>query len=100
MKALHDELARMRDALHDVAMATGPLGSSEADAAMSRCFGSLARIEMAAGVREERTGVRPTTAPRFEMTYCSQCGSEQGPGDCGVSHCNRHREGWRGRKSA
>ena len=30
-------------------------------------------------------------APRFPMTYCSQCGSEQGPGDCGVSHCSDHR---------
>ena len=29
-------------------------------------------------------------APRFQMTYCSQCGSEQGPGDSGVSHCSDH----------
>lgn len=30
---------------------------------------------------------------RFAMTYCSQCGSEQGPGDSGVSHCEDHRLG-------
>lgn len=30
-------------------------------------------------------------APRFPMTYCSQCGAEQGPGDSGVSHCEDHR---------
>ncbi|WP_418122285.1 hypothetical protein [Variovorax sp. 160MFSha2.1] len=29
--------------------------------------------------------------PRFAMTYCSQCGSELGPGDSGVSHCSDHR---------
>jgi hypothetical protein len=29
--------------------------------------------------------------PRFDMTYCSQCGSEQGPGDEGVSRCSDHR---------
>jgi hypothetical protein len=28
---------------------------------------------------------------RYEMTYCSQCGNEQGPGDAGVSHCSDHR---------
>lgn len=27
---------------------------------------------------------------RFEKTYCSQCGSEFGPGDCGFSHCSSH----------
>lgn len=29
--------------------------------------------------------------PRFQMTYCSQCGAELGPGDAGVSHCADHR---------
>lgn len=29
--------------------------------------------------------------PRFAMTYCSQCGMEQGPGDDGVSNCSDHR---------
>ena len=28
---------------------------------------------------------------RFPMTYCSQCGAEQGPGDEGVSSCGDHR---------
>ncbi len=28
---------------------------------------------------------------RFEMTYCSQCGNEQGPGDEGFSNCSDHR---------
>jgi len=30
-------------------------------------------------------------APRFPMTYCSQCGNEQGPGNEGVSSCDDHR---------
>ncbi|WP_347467563.1 hypothetical protein [Burkholderia stagnalis] len=29
-------------------------------------------------------------APRFPMTYCSQCGCELGPGDSGVSSCADH----------
>lgn len=28
--------------------------------------------------------------PRFEKTYCSQCGAEFGPGDHGFSHCDEH----------
>ena len=32
------------------------------------------------------------TAPRFTNTYCSQCGSDLGPGDSGVSHCADHRK--------
>jgi hypothetical protein len=28
---------------------------------------------------------------KFPQTYCSQCGTEQGPGDSGVSHCRDHR---------
>jgi len=29
--------------------------------------------------------------PKFEQTYCSQCGQEFGPGDSGFSHCTTHR---------
>lgn len=29
--------------------------------------------------------------PRFEKTFCSQCGGEFGPGDHGYSHCDQHR---------
>lgn len=28
--------------------------------------------------------------PKFENTYCSQCGAEFGPGDHGYSHCSDH----------
>jgi hypothetical protein len=28
--------------------------------------------------------------PRFQQTYCSQCGKELGPGDEGVSRCYDH----------
>lgn len=33
--------------------------------------------------------------PRFEHTYCSQCGREFGPGDHGYSHCHQHGAGGR-----
>lgn len=29
-------------------------------------------------------------SPRFNETYCSQCGKEFGPGDCGYSQCSDH----------
>jgi hypothetical protein len=32
-----------------------------------------------------------TPTPRFPMTYCSQCGHEQGPGNAGFSSCIQHR---------
>lgn len=28
---------------------------------------------------------------KFPQTWCSQCGTEQGPGDSGFSHCRDHR---------
>jgi hypothetical protein len=28
--------------------------------------------------------------PKFDKTYCSQCGGEFGPGDSGYSHCDQH----------
>jgi hypothetical protein len=33
------------------------------------------------------------TVPRFPNVYCSQCGSEFGPGDHGFSHCWNHQYG-------
>lgn len=35
-------------------------------------------------------GVKTSVAPRFDKTYCSQCGGEFGPGDQGYSHCEDH----------
>lgn len=29
--------------------------------------------------------------PKFDRTYCSQCGAEFGPADHGYSHCRDHR---------
>ena len=47
--------------------------------------------KISAAVKVQRT--TPPVAnmpPRFAMTYCSQCGSEMGPGDDGFSHCEDH----------
>lgn len=33
--------------------------------------------------------------PRFQNTFCSQCGQEFGPGEHGFSHCENHRGGQR-----
>lgn len=30
-------------------------------------------------------------APKFETTFCSQCGGEFGPGEHGYSHCSDHK---------
>lgn len=32
----------------------------------------------------------PLAKPRFEKTYCSQCGRDTGPGDAGHSSCATH----------
>jgi hypothetical protein len=36
---------------------------------------------------------RLSEKPKFDKTYCSQCGREFGPGDHGYSHCKDHRKG-------
>ena len=33
-----------------------------------------------------------TKPPKFQKTYCSQCGAEFGPGDHGYSHCEDHKK--------
>jgi hypothetical protein len=33
--------------------------------------------------------------PRFQQTYCSQCGGAFGPGNYGYSHCEDHQKGGR-----
>ena len=38
----------------------------------------------------ELFGVESPYAPKFQQTYCSQCGEEFGPGDHGYSHCFDH----------
>lgn len=40
---------------------------------------------------DDGDGVRVPSAPRFDKTYCSQCGGEFGPGDEGYSHCKDHQ---------
>ena len=38
----------------------------------------------------EAQALRAAVMHRFDMTYCSQCGAELGPGNAGVSGCNDH----------
>lgn len=37
------------------------------------------------------TSARMMKEAKFEKTYCSQCGADLGPGECGASHCGQHR---------
>jgi hypothetical protein len=30
--------------------------------------------------------------PKFEETFCSQCGQAFGPGNSGYSHCDQHKD--------
>lgn len=41
--------------------------------------------------REWHLSKLPRARPRFDATYCSQCGCDLGPGDAGVSRCADHR---------
>lgn len=37
------------------------------------------------------SAVDAPTKPRFDKTYCSQCGGTFGPGNSGFSHCKDHQ---------
>ena len=43
-------------------------------------------------IKAAKAALGMETAPRFEVTYCSQCGGTFGPGDHGFSHCENHSE--------
>ena len=36
--------------------------------------------------------VHQIVKPRFQVTYCSQCGEQFGPGNSVYSHCSDHRD--------
>jgi hypothetical protein len=38
--------------------------------------------------------------PKFNETFCSQCGKSFGPGDTGYSHCSDHRAAARAKRMA
>lgn len=38
--------------------------------------------------------ITKNAAPRFPVTFCSQCGEEFGPGNHGFSHCSDHEQSW------
>ena len=37
--------------------------------------------------------------PKFNKTYCSQCGGQFGPGDHGYSDCRQHTKHWKSHKT-
>ena len=39
---------------------------------------------------DETRKPQPDIRPKFEDTFCSQCGRSFGPGDHGYSHCHTH----------
>lgn len=53
------------------------------------CTGTL-HAEIARRIAEADRAEAAPAAPRYPMTYCSQCGAELGQGNCGVSHCSDH----------
>lgn len=62
-------------ALHINRAPAFPTQGDSFDAAINAMADGVGRIEV---------------APRFPMTYCSQCGGEFGPGNEGFSRCNQH----------
>lgn len=51
-----------------------------------RCPGCDYEIDECVCFEEEEDSV-----PKFEKTFCSQCGGEFGPGEHGYSHCSDHK---------
>lgn len=41
---------------------------------------------------DECTCFEEDSVPKFEKTFCSQCGGEFGPGEHGYSHCSDHKD--------
>lgn len=41
---------------------------------------------------DECTCFEEDNVPKFEKTFCSQCGGEFGPGENGYSHCSDHKD--------
>ena len=50
-------------------------------------------VQLAWEKLREVTETAGGSKPRFEETWCSQCGQPQGPGDSGYSQCKEHRPG-------
>lgn len=77
------QTAAVREALSDFSYRTANKTLEESKFELQQALAAVWQAAL-------RHAARPK-APRFPMTYCSQCGSEQGPGDEGVSHCSDHR---------
>lgn len=46
---------------------------------------------LSAGQQQRDPERREREPPRFQNTFCSQCGAEFGPGNHGFSHCENHQ---------
>ncbi len=66
METMRRELVRLRKGLTRLQMAVGGLAPPSATAAIGECFGALATLEQAAGVVDQRAGVRPVMRPGHE----------------------------------
>jgi len=71
----HDDLVKALQAM-EMAMLGYVHQNDITKAALAKCRAALAK----AGAQ----------TPRFEETFCSQCGDGFGPGDSGFSHCTDH----------
>lgn len=75
MEEAATELERLRDALSKINGYAGAYKDGQGSA-----IDRIAYIAEAA-----------IASPRFDKTYCSQCGGEFGPGNHGYSHCEDHK---------
>ena len=80
------------DRLLKLARTSLPHGTPRSDVWKARAHVDILLDIAGRQIKAAKAALGMETAPRFEVTYCSQCGGTFGPGDHGFSHCENHSE--------
>lgn len=89
---LRDEAIAM---IADLETKLRKMTTAELEIVTSRLNDIQAKIQkslIAESDRLEAETAKLAGSPKFQKTYCSQCGKSFGPGNHGFSHCSDHRE--------
>jgi hypothetical protein len=98
MKVFWDGLAKRRAREHGLPWRVAPWGDGSSPTGHSNIFSDTWQVTIASELLTETAefivasvnALGEAPPPKFEKTFCSQCGGEFGPGDSGYSHCVDH----------
>jgi hypothetical protein len=98
MRVFEKGLAERRAREHGLPWRVAPWGDGSSPTGHSNIFSDAWQVTIASELLTETAefivasvnarGEAPP--PKFDKTFCSQCGGEFGPGDSGYSHCVDH----------